>query len=98
MLLLTFIPTEVNTKIQYRLSNKLLILGALSAVSVFIINQLATLSTALVSPSILFTFINGGSTIIAAIVAAICFHEKLTLRSILGITIGVVSLIIIKAF
>ncbi len=98
MLLLTFIPTKVNTKIQYRLSNKLLILGALSAVSVFIINQLATLSTALVSPAILFAFINGGSTIIAAIVAAICFHEKLTLRSILGITIGVVSLIIIKAF
>ena len=98
MLLLTCIPTKGAIKIQYRLSNKLLILGAISAVAVFIINQLATLSTALVSPAILFAFINGGSTIIAAIVAAICFHEKLTLRSILGITIGVVSLIIIKAF
>lgn len=98
MLILTCIPTKGEIKIQYRLSNKLLILGAGSAVAVFIINQLATLSTALVSPAILFAFINGGSTIIAAIVAAICFHEKLTLRSILGITIGVVSLIIIKAF
>lgn len=98
MLILACIPAKGETKIQYRLSNKLLILGAVSAVAVFIINQLATLSTALVSPAILFAFINGGSTIIAAIVAAICFHEKLTLRSILGITIGVVSLIIIKAF
>lgn len=98
MLILACIPTKGEIKIQYRLSNKLLILGAVSAVAVFIINQLATLSTALVSPAILFAFINGGSTIIAAIVAAICFHEKLTLRSILGITIGVVSLIIIKAF
>ena len=98
MLILACIPTKGEIKIQYRLSNKLLILGAVSAVAVFIINQLATLSTALVPPSILFAFINGGSTIIAAIVAAICFHEKLTLRSILGITIGVVSLIIIKAF
>lgn len=98
MLILACIPTKGEIKIQYRLSNKLLILGAVSAVAVFIINQLATLSTALVSPAILFAFINGGSTIIAAIVAAICFHEKLTLRSILGIIIGVVSLIIIKAF
>ncbi|MDY3927756.1 MAG: hypothetical protein SOZ34_00100, partial [Clostridia bacterium] len=98
MLILACIPTKGEIKIQYRLSNKLLILGAVSAVAVFIINQLTTLSTALVSPAILFAFINGGSTIIAAIVAAICFHEKLTLRSILGITIGVVSLIIIKAF
>ena len=98
MLILTCIPTKGEIKIQYRLSNKLLILGAVSAVAVFIINQLATLSTALVSPAILFAFINGGSTIIASIVAAIFFHEKLTLRSILGITIGDVSLIIIKAF
>ena len=67
------------------------------SVAVFIINQLATLSTAIVPPVILFTFINGGSTIIGAIVAAVCFHEKLTLRSITGIILGVLSMIIIKA-
>ena len=100
ILLLVFacIPAKGGTKIRYRLSPKLLILGAVSAIAVFIINQLATLSTAFVPPAILFAFINGGSTIIAAIVAAVCFHEKLTPRSILGITIGVMALIIIKAF
>lgn len=80
-----------------KLSPKLLGLGSILSVAVFIINQLATLSTAIVPPVILFTFINGGSTIIGAIVAAVCFHEKLTLRSITGIILGVLSMIIIKA-
>ncbi|MGN0180202.1 MAG: hypothetical protein ACI4DY_12340 [Monoglobaceae bacterium] len=98
MFILSCIPAKGESKIQYHLSSKLLVLGAVSAVAVFIINQLATMSTALVPPAILFAFINGGSTIIAAIVAAICFHEKLTMRSVMGITIGVIALIIIKAF
>ena len=98
LLILSLIPAKGKTKIEYRLSSRLLLLGAVSAVAVFIINQLATLSTGLVSPAILFTFINGGSTIIAAIVAAVCFHEKLTMRSSLGIIIGVIALVIIKAF
>ena len=98
LLILSLIPAKGEAKIEYRLSSKLLLLGAVSAIAVFIINQLATLSTELVSPAILFAFINGGSTIIAAIVAAVGFHEKLTIRSILGIIIGVIALVIIKAF
>ena len=98
LLILSLIPAKGEAKIEYRLSSKLLLLGAVSAIAVFIINQLATLSTELVLPAILFAFINGGSTIIAAIVAAVGFHEKLTIRSILGIIIGVIALVIIKAF
>lgn len=98
MLILSFVPAKGEYKLEYRLSSKLLILGSVSAVAVFIINQLATLSTALVPPAVLFAFINGGSTIIAAIVAAVCFREKLTIRSVTGIIIGVMALIIIKAF
>ena len=98
LLILSLIPAKGEAKIEYRLSSKLLLLGAVSAIAVFIINQLATLSTELVSPAILFAFINGGSTIIAAIVAAVGFHEKLAIRSILGIIIGVIALVIIKAF
>lgn len=98
LLTLAFVPAKGESKAQYRLSPKLLLLGAVSATAIFIINQLATLSTAFVPPAVLFAFINGGSTIIAAVVAAVCFHEKLTPRSILGITIGVIALIIIKAF
>ena len=72
------------------------IMGVLST-AVFIINQLATLATAIVSPVILFTFINGGSTIIGAVVAALMFKEKFATRSVTGIVLGVLALIIIKA-
>lgn len=72
--------------------------GIILAIAVLIINQLATKATAFVPPVILFTFINGGSTVIAAIVAAIVYKEKLQVRSVIGIVLGVTSFIIIKAF
>lgn len=81
-----------------RLSKVLLICGVALAVSVFVINQLATISTALVSPVILFTFINGGGTIISTLVAAIVYKEKISKKTAMGIIIGVASLVIIKAF
>ena len=88
------------TKDQERFapSRALLLCGVALAVSVFVINQLATLSTALISPVILFAFINGGGTIISAIVAAVVYREKLTGKSCAGILLGVASLLLIKAF
>lgn len=77
---------------------QLIILSLLLAFAVFIINQLATLTSATVPPAILFAFINGGATIIAALVGAALFHEKLTVRSVCGILLGVAALIMIKAF
>lgn len=79
------------------LSKKTLLIGAVLSVAVFVINQLATLSAAIVSPVVLFTFINGGSTIIGSVVAAVLFKEKFTVKSITGIVLGVGALIIIKA-
>lgn len=81
-----------------KIAPKLYLYGALGAVAVFIINQLATLCASLVPSVVLFTFINGGGTIIAAIVAAALYREKITWRSAAGIVLGVLSLIIIKAF
>lgn len=80
------------------LSKPLIIYGILLAAVILIINQLATLATAIVPPVILFTFINGGSTVIAAVVAALVYKEKLTVRSLAGIILGVVALVIIKTF
>lgn len=77
---------------------KLMLFGALGAVAVFVINQLATLCASIVPSVVLFTFINGGGTLIAAIVAAILYREKITWRSGLGIVLGICSLVIIKAF
>lgn len=84
-------------KNENSLSKNLLIYGSILSVAVFIINQLATLAVPLVEPVVLFTFINGGSTIIGAIVASIFFKEKFTVKSVVGVTLGVVALIIIKA-
>lgn len=81
-----------------KLSTTLIICGIALAVSVFVINQLATISTALVSPVILFTFINGGGTIISTLVAAIFYREKISAKTAFGIIIGIASLVIIKMF
>lgn len=81
-----------------RLNRRLLICGFALAAAVFVINQLATISTALVSPVILFTFINGGNTVISTVVAAIMYKEKLTPQKIAGVIVGITSLIIIKMF
>ncbi len=66
---------------DFRLSRKLLLCGLALAVAVFVINQLATLSTALVSPVVLFAFINGGGTLIATVVAALLYRAKMTLQA-----------------
>lgn len=66
------------------------------AIVLFIINQLATIGTAFISPAVLFSFINGGSTIIAMLIAWIFFGEKITKDKMLGLIIGIASLLIIK--
>lgn len=100
VIMLAAIPIMSKTAKQdesSHLTHSLLFLGTILSIAVFIINQLATLASSIVPPAILFTFINGGSTIIGSIVAALCFKEKFTVRSVIGIVLGVVALIIIKA-
>lgn len=63
----------------------------------FVTNQLATLAASLVDSVVLFGFINGGATVIAAVVGAAVYKEKLTVKSTVGILLGVVSMIVIKA-
>lgn len=70
--------------------------GFMLAAAVFVINQLATSATAFISPAVLFSFINGGNTIIAMLVGWLCYKEKLSKEKIIGLIIGVASLLIIK--
>lgn len=85
-------------KEEAKLSKSLIVCGVALAAAVFVINQLATISTQLVSPVILFTFINGGGTIISTLVAAVVYKEKISKRTALGIIVGIASLVIIKLF
>lgn len=90
--------TNNHKKETVGLSKQLIACGVALATAVFIINQLATICTRTVPPAILFTFINGGGTIISTIVAAIVYKEKITKKTACGIILGVASLVIIKAF
>ncbi len=90
------IPSEKDRPVK--LNKSLLICGAALASAVFVINQFATPLTAMLPPALLFTFINGGATIISTIVAAILYHEKLSARSVFGVLLGIISMIIIKMF
>ena len=83
---------------QEKMEKKLVMLNVVSAIALFIVNQLATMAADKVQPVVLFTFINGGNTIIAAVMAALMFKEKFTVKSVLGILLGLGALVIVKAF
>ena len=70
--------------------------GAILSVALLIINQLATLAGRVIPSAIMFPINDGGGTIIAALTASVCFGEKLTPRSVAGLALGIVSLIIIN--
>ncbi len=78
------------------LPKNLFVYGILLAVAVFIINQFATMATPLISAVILFALINGGATVISAIVGAIAFNEKLSWQTVLGVIISIGSLIMLQ--
>ena len=72
--------------------------GTISAIILLAINQLATLAGRNVPSAIMFPINDGGATIITAITAAIFFKEKLTVRSVCGLILGIGSLIVINLF
>lgn len=72
--------------------------GTISSIILLAINQLATLAGRNVHSAIMFPINDGGATIITAITAAIFFKEKLTVRSVCGLILGIGSLIVINLF
>lgn len=72
--------------------------GTISSIILLAINQLATLAGRNVPSAIMFPINDGGATIITAFTAAIFFKEKLTVRSVCGLILGIGSLIVINLF
>lgn len=72
--------------------------GTISSIILLAINQLATLAGRNVPSAIMFPINDGGATIITAITSAIFFKEKLTVRSVCGLILGIGSLIVINLF
>lgn len=77
---------------------KLIWIALVSAVALFAVNQFATIAANQVEPVVLFTFINGGNTIIAAGVDALMFRQKPTVKGVIGILVGILAMILVKAF
>ena len=67
----------------------------LLAVALFLINQMVTEATKYVPSAILFTVPNGGNNVIAALLAALFFKEKMTVKSTIGLLLSIVSLVLV---
>ena len=63
---------------------------------VCVISQLATYAGKLLPSAVLFAVSGGGSVIIGTVLGALFFKEKLTVKSVLGVVLGITSLLIIR--
>ena len=81
-----------------KFSKKLVVYAVILAFAVFVIQQAVTLLTPLLSSVFLFTFVNGGATVVAALVGAIVYKEKIEFKSAVGIILGIAAMIGVKVF
>lgn len=88
---------RADDKEQIKLPKKLILYAVYLSFAVFIIQEFVTLLTPHLSSTVLFTVVNGGATVIAAIVGAVLYKEKITPKSALGIILGISALIMINA-
>lgn len=93
-IILLFMPRS--EKSAEKLPKKMYLYITYLSFAVFVIQQLVTLITPVMSSALLFTLVNGSATVIAAIVGAIMYKEKITVKSFFGLVIGITALIIIK--
>lgn len=77
-------------------SKPVFLYGTISSLILLAGNQLATIAGRNIPSAIMFPINDGGATIITAITAAVLFKEKLTIRSVCGLILGIGSLIIIN--
>ena len=77
------------------LNRKIYLPTVFLAIAMFLMNQIVTVATNYVPTSMLFTIPGAGNNIIAAVMAALLFKEKMTLKSMIGLTLSVLSLIMV---
>ena len=91
--LLLFFP--VNAEKRESPNRKIYLPTICLAIAMFMLNQIVTVATNYVPTSVLFTIPSAGNNIIAAVMAALLFKEKISLKSIIGLTLSVLSLILV---
>lgn len=75
---------------------KVVLYGLALSAAVFVISQASTVAAATIPSVILFPVSDGGGMIICALVSALVYGEKLTKKSVIGLILGFLSLIIIN--
>ncbi len=79
-----------------KLSGSLLICGGALAIALFAVNVIITTLASVVPSAILFTVSSALSIVITCIVGAVGFKEKLTVKNIIGLVLGFISIIIVN--
>ncbi|MEG1879932.1 MAG: EamA family transporter [Oscillospiraceae bacterium] len=97
LLLIKPIAKKDNDKIEL-LPKPVFAIGAILALALLLVSQLSTVISKALPSVVVFPIVNGGGLIIVTLVAAIFFKEKLTVKSLIGLVLGIVSLIIINSF
>ena len=90
---LLFCPVDAEKREP--LNRKVYLPSICLAIAMFILNQIVTVATNYVPTSVLFTIPSTGNNIIAAVMAALFFKEKITLKSSIGLILSVLSLILV---
>lgn len=92
---LAYLLCPQNEEKQESLDRKIYLPTIFLAVSMFFVNQIVTSATNFLPSAVVFTIPNGGKNIIAAAMGALLFKEKLTWRSISGLALSIVSIVLI---
>ena len=84
-----------NNKIE-RLDKKLYLFGALLAVAVFTISTTVTLAAKTVPSVVLFPVSSAITLTVSTVVGAIVFKEKITVKNILGLALGLGAILVLN--
>ena len=95
---LLFMKDKSVTKTESKFPKQIYICAFFLAFAVFIIQQFVTILTTEMSTILLFGLVNCSATIISALVGAVMYKERITLKSGFAIIIGIIALIGLKIF
>lgn len=81
-----------------KVNKKMWIYGIVGTVTAFLIQQIMAGLASDISALVIFPVTMGSSVIMGVIVGWLCFKESLTFKSLLGVILGIISLVMINMF
>lgn len=81
---------------QATVSTKLSIYGIILSVALLMISMLSTRAAATVPAVVLFSAVNGGGLLMCTLVSAIMYRERITRKTVIGLVVGALALMLIN--